>query len=79
MISLDPDLFKKLTLDTEECLPEYGDTEHPKRKGESDFIERRKKIPQKIYPKRVFESGLTSPLFFCIMSPEYQSKWILKD
>jgi hypothetical protein len=35
-----------------EYLLECGDTEHPKRKSESDFLERRKKIPQKIHPKR---------------------------
>ena len=62
-----------------EYLLECGDIEHPKRKSESDFLERRKKIPQKIHPKRVFKRGLTSPLFFCIMNSEYQSKWILKD
>ena len=55
----------------EEFLIDYGDTEHPKRKSESDFLERRKKIPQKIYPKRVFKRGLTSLLFFCIMDSEY--------
>jgi hypothetical protein len=55
----------------EEFLLDYGDTEHPKRKKESDFLERRKKIPQKIYPKKVFWRGLTIPLFFCIMDSEY--------
>ena len=63
----------------EEFLLEYGDIEHPKRKGESDFPDRRKKIPQNFYPIRFFKRGLTSPLFFCIMNSEYQSKWILKD
>jgi hypothetical protein len=64
MISLDPDQFKKLTLDTEEYLLEYGDTEHPKRKGESDFLKRRKKIPQKIYPKRVFRERIDKSSLF---------------
>ena len=39
-----------------EFLLDYGDTEHPKRKSESDFPERWKKIPQKFSHAKVFKT-----------------------
>ena len=40
----------------EEFLLDYGDTEHPKRKSESDFQNSRKKIPQKFSHAKVFKT-----------------------
>jgi hypothetical protein len=36
----------------------------PKRKSESDFPKRRKKIPQNFYPKRVFEERIDKSSLF---------------
>ena len=48
----------------EEFLLEYGGTEHPKRKSESDFLERRKKIPQNFYPIRFFRERIDKSSLF---------------